>query len=590
MKHSWILLMVMVISCSTEHELKYTIAPIPWAEQLGNHRAVIDIRQPAGAVYLYLPWRRHDPEPDKKKLIIIRESSGDTIPNIFRLKVNQEECALVFGPVPEAGIYFFYYLPFQPDPEHGFFRFGYFPPEQPPEDKWVKDFELNDSQIITRLPKAQCREIQARTAFDSFYPMEIIPATGEKEQYLKQHTAEYLVFPESRDNPIRMRAEIPLKWIRKDPGTPFEGTALQNEYFAFQLGLYAVKQDIKNVKFQFSELKKGDQIIPATSFTCFNTEGIDPYGNAFTIRSDVKKSTVQAYWIGLDIGSQVLPGTYSGIMMVIPENSDKTEVPIRMRINDEVLIDRGDSEPWRHSRIRWLNSTLGLDPEPVTPYTPIRCGAQNDFHLLEKDIVLSDQGFPTSIKVRGTEILKRPISCIPRTSSGRIQSEIKTFKLDHQASGGIEGHAESFSDEIKIVNTVRLESDGYLNFQIRLEALKNIRLSDFSLEIPFSDSIAQYIMGMGLPGTKVPDSHRTSWEGPQDSFWIGNTHGGLHCELRGSGYHGPLLSLYRPSFPDSWYNGGKGFMEIKKLDGEVLAFIQSGERNLSPGEEIEFEF
>ena len=585
-----ILLFVILIACSHEQDPIYTVAAIPWAEELGNHRALIEIRDPADAVHLRIPWRRHDPNPDKKRFIILRESSGDTIANILRVSVNQEECELVFGPVPNPGDYAFYYLPFKPDPEHGFYRYGYLPPEPLPDNDWVEDNGLRDPGIIAGLPLVFCRQIQARTEFDSFYPMEVIPTANEKETFLDQHNADYLIFPESRNNPIRMRMEIPQKWIHSNPGAPFKGTAMRNEYFAFQLGLYAVKQDIKNVKFQFSELKKGEQIIPATSFTCFNTEGIDPYGNPFTIHSDVKKSTVQAYWIGLDIGSQVQPGTYSGIVTVIPENSDKTEIPIQMRINDEVLIDRGDSEPWRHSRIRWLNSTMGLDPDPVPPFTPILPGKKNEFQLLGKEIIFSDKGLPESIEAWGTEILSRSIDYVLKIPTGRIQPESGAFELDHQAPGVVEGHAESNSEEIRIRNKVTLESDGYINFKIRLEALKNINVADFSLEIPFRDAIAQYMMGMGLPGSKVPDSHRASWDGPQDSFWIGNTHGGLHCELRGSDYHGPLLSLYHPPYPDSWYNEGKGSLEVQKRRGEVVATIHSGERILSGGEEIVFEF
>ena len=37
-----------------------------------------------------------------------------------------------------------------------------------------------------------------------------------------------------------------------------------------------------------------------------------------------------------------------------------------------------------------------------------------------------------------------------------------------------------------------------------LTALKDINIKDIRLEIPFSEKIAEYMMGMGLPGTIVP--------------------------------------------------------------------------------------
>lgn len=584
----WILLFL--ASCSQEQEQKYSIASDPWPEDLGNHRALIEVKEPADAVYLHLTWRRHDPDPANKKLIIIHEDSGDTIKNIFRVNVDQETCDLVFGPVRKPGEYAFYYLSFRPDPEHGFFRYGYFPPEQPPDDQWFHDSGITDLEAINKLPKAQCLEIQARTAFDSFYPMEIIPTAEEKRKFLDQYSADYLVFPESRKDPIRMRKEIPLKWIRQKPGGLFEGIALRNEYFAFQLGLFAINKDIDNVKIQFTDLKNGKQIIPAAALTCYNTDAVDPYGNHFTIRSDVKKSRVQAYWIGVDIGMNVSPGTYSGVLTVLPENTFKTEIPFKLKILDEVLADRGDNDPRHLSRIRWLNSTLGLDLEPVAPYTPIRVGKKNDFHILGKDIVMSDQGMPASIQVWGTEILRRPVNYSLHTPSGMVNFDRTEHKRGIEASGMTERIWESFSKEINVVNTVKLESDGYINFRVKLRALKNVSLTDLTLEIPFRKSVAEYMMGMGFQGTAVPDSHQASWEGPQDSFWIGNTHGGLHCELLGSNYHGPLLNLYQPPYPDSWYNGGKGNFQIKKSNGEVIATIHTGDRNLSEGEELVFEF
>jgi len=66
------------------------------------------------------------------------------------------------------------------------------------------------------------------------------------------------------------------------------------------------------------------------------------------------------------------------------------------------------------------------------------------------------------------------------------------------------------------------------------------------------------MIGMGLPGSRVPENHESKWNYAEDSFWIGNTRGGLWVELRGSRYHGPLLNLYKPRPLPSCYNDGKG--------------------------------
>ena len=40
------------------------------------------------------------------------------------------------------------------------------------------------------------------------------------------------------------------------------------------------------------------------------------------------------------------------------------------------LKDRGDGELWRHSRLRWLNSTIGIDDEPTAGYPPLEVQGQ----------------------------------------------------------------------------------------------------------------------------------------------------------------------------------------------------------------------
>jgi hypothetical protein len=135
-----------------------------------------------------------------------------------------------------------------------------------------------------------------------------------------------------------------------------------------------------------------------------------------------------------------------------------------------------------------------------------------------------------------------------------------------------------------------LEADGYLRYRFTLKAKQDFRLDDVRLEIPFHKAVAQYMMGMGLPGCAVPHLHQANWKGPEDSFWVGNTRGGLWVELRGSHYHGPLLNLFHPPPPGSWDNEGKGGFSIESKGSQVLASVYTGNRELEAGDELEFEF
>lgn len=233
----------------------FDVASAPWEMTYGNHRAVLTVKKPGQAVRLSLLWRRHDPNPAKKRFVIVNAATQDTVQNIYRVKVNEYRCTLIFGPIQQSGTYYFYYLPFRSDHQAGSYRYGYYSPEKPPSKTWVANNKLKSPLKRQKLPKAKVKEIQARTEFSSFYPMQVVPTPQEKQRFFSKYHKNYLVFPETRTHPIQMRDEIPLRWIKKGPKRYFNGIALRNEYYVFQLGVYAHKMGLNNVKINFQILQ-----------------------------------------------------------------------------------------------------------------------------------------------------------------------------------------------------------------------------------------------------------------------------------------------------------------------------------------------
>ncbi|MCK0158277.1 DUF6067 family protein [Cellulophaga sp. F20128] len=586
-KHIVIVVLFNALSFSgnSQSEVKYSIAESPWEAELGNHRAVIEVGKKSEAIKLDFKWRRHDESPEKRQFIIVNSKTGDTIENIHRLEVTKEKCKLVFGPA-EKGSYYFYYLPFKPDLEWGYYKYGYLDREKLPKSTWLSNNKLNNRKIINRLSEAICHEIQARREFDSFYPMEVTATQDEVYQFANSLNVDYFAFTEDRRNPIRMRDNLPLKWIKDGVTNQFEGTAERNEYYTFQIGIYSSKKAVENVRLQFDGLESinGD-IISSSAFTCFNTEGIDPYGKTFTKRVDVSQGKVQPLWVGIDIPKDVKSGIYKGKIIIKTLGASNKEIMIILHITDSMIANRGDDEPWRHSRLRWLNSTIGLDDEPTKPYTPIKSNSLDKLSLYGKELSLSKNGMPSSIQVGNTEVLHNPIRYVLDNEKITDFSLKATRSTSGKEMKSYIGHTENFEIQTESVT----EFDGHLNYKIKIKAKTEITLNDFKLEIPFQSSIAEYMMGMGLPGTTVPKIHYSKWDGPQDSFWVGNTYGGLHVELRGSTYHGPLLNLYKPSPPISWDNEGKGGFSIEKKEKETIATVFTGERTFVKGEELLFE-
>lgn len=575
------------VGCSFSSSKKYTVAEKPWDESLGNHRAVLKVNEVTDAVHLNINWRRHDRWPEKRKFIIVDSKTGDTIQNIQRVNVSNENCELVFGPVKTPGTYYFYYLPYKVQKEYGFYNKGYFEKEAEPNDLWLKKVGSEKEKLF----EAELIEFQSRTAFDSFYPMEIIPLLSEKKNFFAGVKADFLVFPEGRENPIRMKDEIPLKWIQQGMTNKFSAEVFQNEYFAFQLGVYAYTKDIRNIRLEYSDFVDGNNKLPASVFTCFNTGGVDPYGKTFKKQVDLDPGFVQPLWVGIDIPKKIKPGKYIGTVTVLCDSCTPQKIDVSLKIKNEILSDRGDSEPWRHSRLRWLNSKLGIDDEPTAGYQPIKFIGDRTYDFSGKKLKMAETGMPGSINIYGTEILKSPVEFIVEMADGK-RMVIKTENpcLVKNSPGVLIGAWENNSEKIKMTGQGVVESDGYLNFKIKLKANQSVDIKDVRLEIPFKKEIALLMMGMGLPGTSVPKKHEAKWSGPHDSFWIGNTHGGLWCELRGSSYSGPLLNLYHPEFPQSWFNENAGGFKIQKNKNSTRAIVYSGKRKLITGNEIEFEW
>ncbi|MEI6901227.1 MAG: glycoside hydrolase domain-containing protein, partial [Bacteroidota bacterium] len=523
--------------------------------------------------------------------LIISAATGDTVSNIYRYQVNNERCRIAFGPVNKAGTYYFYYLPYEVQKDYGNYGKDYLKPEKSPSVEWVKNNQLVNLPNLDNFLVSKVTRLESRSSFDSFYPMEVIPLASEKRALYSKFKNDYLIFPEDRTFPIRMKDEIPLKWVEKGPSGKFSGEAFKNEYYVFQIGVYAAKKELQNIMVEFSSFDGLNFKIPASSLTCFNTGGIGPYGQPFEKRVDLPKGYVQPLWIGIDIPKEISNGIYRGVVKVIPDNDSPQLVEVELTINDKILEDRGDSELWRHSRLRWLNSSLGIDDQPTKSYDAIRFLGKADYELTNKKLKMAKSGLPGSIQVSGLEILSNPLTFVVETNNSKEEflfpDELKVLK---NSPGVIGRESNSNSKNFRISTSSILESDGYINYKIHLSALNDININDIRLEIPLKSNIAQYMMGMGLPGTIVPKSHEAQWKGPYDSFWIGNTHAGLWCELRGGAYHGPLLNLFRPAPPSSWYNNDHGGFRIEQNEGEIKAVVYSGRREFRAGQTVDFEW
>jgi len=587
-----------------------------WPAEWGNHRAVVRVDGSPEAVRVHLPWRRPDRDPQKKAIFVVDAATGKPVENVVPVTVGREYGELVFGPVTSPGTYFIYYLP-APPLRTGIRRSaGYATPQPTADERWRTRAGVSDGALAEgrwrKLPAAELVEFQSLSEFDQFTEMEQIATSGETAKLLADLPDEkYLLFVEDRRHPIRMSDDLPWRWIQRGPSDTFEGQAHRGEFYVWQIGLFAARAAIDDVKATWGELQPvagTGPSIPASAIRCFNLGGIDWQGRRFTQKVSVEKGKVQALWFGAAVPRDLPPGRYEGTVTLAPDALPARRVWIRLDVDQKALDDGGDSEPGRLARLRWLDSTIAQDDEPVAPYTPLRVRG-NVIACLGREVALGATGLPESIRSyfapevthlvdQPREMLAAPVRFVVEQADGTsVAFSGGPPQFTKQNDGVATWRSTATAGPLVLGCDGRMEFDGFVEYRLQLKADEPTEVNDLWLEIPLRPDVARYMMGLGRPGGRRPARHEWKWDRKkhQDCVWVGDVNAGLQCRLFGENYARPLVASYyanRPlNMPPAWYNDGRGSVTIDQ-PGEDCVVLQarSGPRTLRPGETLRFYF
>ncbi len=580
-------------------------------DTLGNHRVVLSVDKKADVILADVPWRRRDKNPENKGLILINATTGDVVSNVHVNSITQESGSILFE-APTVGQYFLYYLPYKttggPYPQ-----ITYAKGSTKPNQKWLEGVK---SANISNLPKAKLVEFQSLSEFDGFYPMEIIATKQEKAQLVAENRDKpYLLFPEVREHSIRMFDEIPYRWIVRGASSSFSDEVDMNEYFVFQLGLWANKSEVKGVNVKFSDLKLRysnnkskdlSEVIPSSAFTCFNTEGQDWLRREMALNVNVPKGKIQPLWIGLDIPAEGLKsGVYTGAVTIEADGMPAQTVELNINLSDYILTDRGDSDIDRLSRLRWLNSDFGFDNEVIRPYKAVKVkGKQLD--ILGRSVTLNSYGLPESILSYFTEemtgvaeearpILSKPINFVVKQDEKVVPMKNNSFEFKTKEEGLVTWSSENSAGNLDVNIDASLEFDGFMEYKIKVTARERVNVDDIYLDVPMEAGVAKYWLGMGHEGSFAPTEGTWKWDVKnkcQEGYWFGDVNAGLQCLFRDTNYKRPLnTNFYRMmplNAPLSWYNDGKGGISYKEKKGTFSVKTYSGDRVIEKGEELNF--
>ncbi len=571
-------------------------------DTLGNHRAVVEVVQPGNTATVVLPWARMDAHPEDKELIITDSATQRNIQNIFISKFTRDTCIVSFEPVSGPGTYYIYYMPYQNKGSANYPKSMYLKPDYHPNGNWLRDTSKKTAPSIAHL-----KRFEAVDSFNSFYPMEVKATDIAVNQLIEQNASKgFIVFPESRLFSIRSKTFIPAKWISYDRNH-FKDTAARGENFAYQLGVYAIR-DLENLRVEFEDLHSDKNVIRTSEMFCVNTGGVSYEGKSFFKNIRLHADSIQPLWCNISVPQNAMPGIYLGRVKVLANNYKTQVISIELTVTRSTVIEGNAIQPWKMTRLPWLNSTMAQKNTVIAPYTPLKVKGR-EISFLGRKLVINLNGLPDKIQTffneRMTSYTERPNDLLTHNiqfkvrSSGKLVEPIRlTFAFTNQSEGTVKWRSTSQYGNLKMIVNGSLEFDGFNSYSVRFVAMKDMSIDDIFMEIPMAQDFTKYMMGLGQKGGSRPHDFQWKWDVAhknQDGAWLGNVNGGIQFSLRDQHYVRPLNTnfyLLKPLIlPSSWGNENKGGIKIfESSQATTTVHCYSGSRKLKKGDTLYYNF
>jgi hypothetical protein len=595
-------LFVLMAGLSQAQTIPYKTGNKTWdPDKLGNQRAVVTVTGEGKVAEVAVPWRCRTVKPDQ--LIIVEDAkTGQSVTNVKTKNVGPEEGTVDFEPVSGKGEYYIYFLPYDLKKPVNYPNAVYRKETNTASDEWLKLADGAKANV-------KIDYFESYNALNNLYPMEVIATKAETEKLISNAGQKpYLIFPENRIYPISMDENLPQRWVDKANETSFTGEASRGENFSYQLGIYPFAKKLDDIKISFSELKGQGGVIPASAISCLNTDGISAEGKPFKKTVDVEQGHIQAMWCLVNIPAETKPGKYVGTATITAVGLPAREIKITLNVSDKLLKDKGISEPWKQTRLAWLNSTMAQQNAVIKPYIPLKVEG-NTISLLGRKLTLGQNGFPSQINTYFTEemtsigttpnhVLAQPFQFNVKDKAGNIEKwKAAQLKIKQTEPGTVTWTSTSSNKDVSLNVSARVEFDGFINYQVKVTALNDASLSDIQMVIPFSKQASEYMMGLNEKGSKRADNYEWHWDVAhknQDGAWIGNVNAGLQFSLRDDKYIRPLNTNFYLSkplvLPASWGNDGKGGININSNANGASVTNYSGERSMKKGEVLYYNF
>jgi len=568
------------------------------ATPLGNRRAVLQVTETDGGdVRATIPWRRSDPQWERKGLLLFDLARDKQVENVYVARADRVSADLVFQADTVPGEYAVYYMPYtQPsDAFVGTWNGKYLPPKIVADRDWLDryGFESPNSRASgdwKMLRPAQLTRFEARGAFNRWDPMGVIAGPEETRRLVDRFPArDLLLFPEDRLRPVRMIDFLPEKWAMSGPSDSFTAAARPGEYYTLQIGAFATRAPVTITGVQFQDLRgPGDRTIPAERMTCFNLGGVDWTGTRpFLQEFLLAPGKVCPLWIGISLDDET-EGTYRGTLQVLTADGGAWPVHLALDIQGDPVDNRGDDDPHLHSRMRWLNSSLATNPDEIPPpYTAVR-NLEDRVEILGRSIRFGSDGLPQSIQSFGHELLAEPVRLEFSGAAAPEPSVVAEDRAVTDTPSAATRESRSRAGACLVTIRSQTEFDGVVDLTFRIEAREETDLDNLAVVIPLRADAARYMIGYGRRAGAAPEAYHWRWDSKtaNNVGWFGRVRAGLGVKPMPRDPEWWDLRTYSDfdQYGD-WYNGGRGGIEFVRRNDVYLVRAFTGPLRLGAADD-----
>ncbi|MBR4249168.1 MAG: hypothetical protein IKQ24_03330, partial [Verrucomicrobia bacterium] len=553
-------------------------------ESLGNHRAVVEVNSPAEVVWARIAWRRIDPLPELKGIVITTEN-GTPVKNI-RVVDRLPDFGDILFEAKEAGKYYVYYMPYRmvkrewnPFPEY--IQTAAASVSWSEKTAPIVDI-ISQGKVPAGIERAAALALESNGERNAFDELEIPATEKETADFLTEHSeSSILFFQEPVSRPIRMTKKLPLCWLKQGPSSLCKVQGGAGQYVVFQLGVVATQKEIPSFQAGSVGLRNEDGVLlNSLAARCFNLSGNDSWGGTLTKDIPLRLGKGLALWMAIDIPKDTPAGVYKGELVFSGWNLKYTEFPIEL----EVVESAPESSSLE--RLCWLDSTIGTDGDPLKDY-PDMALKGNELTLNRHTLTLNENGLPGQI---GDDLLARPMEFRVKVQGDWLVWTNRPIQFDAEDVRGISWQSVGHSQGIILNTYAQTEADGFISMQMELNTLRDCEVEDAQLVFCFEEKSVPYFMGLGIRGGARPMFAEWQWsKNANQCFWIGSVTNGLYCKLMDREERQDLYFMDEP-YRDWRGDQNEGRIDLRTQNERVELSVSTGVLRLVRDEERIFRF